>query len=135
MASPLQSKPSKTLLLSLLNLLADFDGQISDAAANILQILKHRSDPLPPLYADVFGLPFSSTCAELVDRIHALTEDQVKVASYAFQIFRSYEQLLRVNTATVAPEQQAAYESQLSRIRVVVARTRSALAEALSDNP
>jgi hypothetical protein len=135
MSSPLQSKPSKTLLLALLNSLADFDGQISDHAVNLLEALRHRSDIIPPLYADVFGLPFASNCAALVDRIESLTEEQVMIASYAFQIFRSYEQLLRASTATVDPEQQSAYESQISRIRIVVARTRSALAEALSDRP
>lgn len=134
MPSPLSAKSSNFLLLSLLNSLADFDGQISTHAAVLLNALRHRCDPLPPLYADVFGLPFSTTCADLVERIECLTEDQVMIASYAFQIFRSYEQLLKVNTADVAPEQKAAYESQLERIRIVVARTRSALAEALGDH-
>ncbi|GAB4384312.1 MAG: hypothetical protein Kow00121_47630 [Elainellaceae cyanobacterium] len=131
MPSSIQDKHSNSLLLSLLNLLADFDGQVSEAAVEILNVLKHRYDPIPPLYADVLRLPFSSTCADLVERVETLSQDQLAIASYAFQIFRSYEQLLKVNTANVAPAQKVAYESQLERIRLVVARTRAALTEAI----
>lgn len=131
MPSPLSGKHSNSLLLSLLNLLADFDGQVSSEAIVLLDELRYRSDFIPPLYADVFGLPASSTCADLVDRVESLAQEQVAIASYAFQIFRSYEQLLKVKTEDVAPEQKAAYESQMDRMRLVVARTRSALAEAI----
>lgn len=134
MPSPLSTKSSNFLLLSLLNSLSDFDGQISEHATALLNALRHRTDTVSPLYADVFRLPFSATCADLVQRIESLTEDQIMIASDAFQIFRSYEQLLKVNTADVAPEQKVAYESQLERIRIVVARTRSALAEAMGDH-
>lgn len=133
MPSSIQNKHSNSLLLSLLNSLADFDGYISAEALVILDELKTRSDLVPPLYADVFRLPSSSTCADLADRVQSLDQQQVAIASYAFQIFRHYEQLLKVNTANVAPEQKAAYESQLERIRGVVARTRSALAEAIGE--
>lgn len=131
MPAPIQNKHSNSLLLSLLNLLADFDGQVSPEATRLLNELRTRTDPVPPLYADVLGLSAPTTCADLVNRLEVLTQEQVAIASYAFQIFRSYEQLLKVNTADVAPEQKAAYESQLERMRLVVARTRSALAEAL----
>jgi len=131
MPSPLSGKHSNSLLISLLNLLADFDGEVPSEAVVLLDELRDRSDAILPLYADVFGLPTSSTCADLVDRIESLTQEQVAIASYAFQIFRSYEQLLKVKTEDVAPEQKAAYESQMDRMRLVVARTRSALAEAI----
>jgi hypothetical protein len=134
MPSPLSTKSTNFLLLSLLNSLSDFDGHISEHAAAILSVLRHRPDSISPLYADVFRLPFSATCTDLVERIESLTQDQVMIASDAFQIFRSYEQLLKVNTTDVAPEQKVAYESQLERIRIVVARTRSALAEAMGDH-
>ncbi|WAL60744.1 hypothetical protein [Thermocoleostomius sinensis] len=130
----ISEKHSNSLLLCLFNLLADFDGQISPAAIPILAELRTRSDALPPLYADVLGLPFSATCAELVDRIESLTQEQIAIASYAFQIFRSYEQLLKVKSGTMASEQKAAYESQLERVRLVIVRTRAALVEALHQN-
>ena len=133
MSSSIREKHSNSLLLLLLNSLADFDGQISEDAALILQELSHRTDRIPPLYADVFGLPASATCADLVQRTYAFSEHQLAVASYAFQIFRSYEQMLRVNKADSAPEQKAAYESQLDRIRLVVARTRAVLVEVIGE--
>lgn len=131
MPSPIQDKHTSALLLSLLNSLADFDGQVSSEVVELLDELRTRPDSIPPLYADVLGLPASSTCADLVDRLESLAQEQVAIASYAFQIFHSYEQLLRVKTENVAPEQKTAYESQLERMRLVVARTRSALAEAI----
>jgi hypothetical protein len=127
----LRQKPSKVLLLALLNSLADFDGEISEAATRLLAELKTRSHKLPPLYADVFALPHSATCADLVDRILSLSQEQVAIASYAFQIFRYYEQILRANPGDASPQQKAAYESQIERIRLSVARTKAALAEAL----
>lgn len=130
MASPLEAKRSNWLLLKLLNLLADFDGEISAEAAKLLNELRTRADTIPPLYADVFGLPALATCADLVNRVESFSEQQVAVASYAFQIFHSYEQMLRVNT-DVAPEQKAAYESQLERLRLSVTRTKAALMEAI----
>jgi hypothetical protein len=123
---------SSKLLLKLLNLLADFDGEISAGAAAILNQLGYRAEPIPPLYADVFGLPAAATCADLVNRIETLSPEQRAVASYAFQIFHSYEQMLRVQTAQ-SPEQQAANESQLEQVRLRVARTRQVLAEVLGD--
>jgi electron transfer flavoprotein alpha subunit len=134
MPSSISDKHSNSLLLSLFNFLADFDGQISPEATAILKELKNRPDSLPPLYADVLGLPFTATCTELVSRIESLTQEQVAIASYAFQIFRSYEQLLKVRSETMASEQKAAYESQLERVRLVVARTRAAWAEAMSQD-
>lgn len=131
MPSSIQDRHSNALLLSLFNLLADFDGQVSPVAIELLDVLRTRLDSIPPLYADVVGLPAASTCADLADRLESMEQEQVAVSSYAFQIFRSYEQLLRVNTTDVAPEQKAAYESQLDRMRLVVARTRSTLAETL----
>jgi hypothetical protein len=134
MSSSIHEKHSNSLLLLLLNSLADFDGQISEDAALILQELACRYDRIPPLYADVFGLPATATCTDLVQRIYTFSEHQIAVASYAFQIFRSYEQMLRANKTDVAPEQRAAYESQLDRIRTVVARTRATLLEAIGEN-
>jgi ABC-type phosphate transport system auxiliary subunit len=125
-------KHANALLLLLLNSLADFDGHVSEDAARLLDELRERSEVIPPLYADVFRLPIVATCADLVNRIESLSQQQVAIASYAFQIFRSYEQMLRVNT-NVTSQQQAAYESQLERIRSLVVKTRSALHEALSD--
>lgn len=127
----LKQKHSKTLLLALLNSLADFDGELSEAAIELLDELKTRSHVLPPLYADVFALPDSATCADLVDRITSLSQEQVAIASYAFQIFRYYEQILRASPGEGSPQQKAAYESQVERIRVSVARTKAALAESL----
>lgn len=127
----MKQKPTKTLLLALLNSLADFDGELSEKAIELLGELKTRSDRIPPLYADVFVLPGSATCVDLVDRIGALSQEQVAVASYAFQIFRFYEQILRASTAETSPEQRAAYESQIERIRLSVARTKVALAESM----
>lgn len=121
-------------LLKLLNFLADFDGEISAGAASILNQLRNRTEVIPPLYADVFGLPEAATCAELVNRVEILSSEQRAVASYAFQIFRFYEQLLRVRTAE-SPEQQAAYESQLEQVRLKVARTRRLLAETMGGHP
>lgn len=121
-------------LLKLLNFLTDFDGEISADAAAILQELRHRTDPIPPLYADVFGLSETATCAELVDRIEVFSPEQRAVASYAFQIFHSYEQMLRVRPPT-SPAQQAAYEAQLEQVRLRVAKTKLVLAEALGKTP
>jgi hypothetical protein len=134
MAPSLHRKSSHSLLLMLLNVLADFDGEISAEAAKIIDALRHRTETVPPLYADVFGLSASATCADLVKQIEALSQQQVAIASYAFQIFRSYEQLLKANTTEVSPRQQAAYESQLERVRLLVRRTRVALAEAIGTN-
>ena len=127
----MQQKRSKSLLLALLNSLADFDGEQSEEAIKLLAELKTRSHRLPPLYADVFVLPHSATCADLVDRIASLSQEQVAIASYAFQIFRFYEQILRANPGDSSPQQKAAYESQIERIRLSVARTKVALAESL----
>jgi hypothetical protein len=127
----MQQKRSKSLLLALLNSLADFDGEQSEEAIKLLNELKTRSHRLPPLYADVFVLPPSATCADLVDRIASLSQEQVAIASYAFQIFRFYEQILRANPGDSSPQQKAAYESQIERIRLSVARTKVALAESL----
>jgi hypothetical protein len=115
----------------LLNSLADFDGEQSEKTLALLNELKTRSHRLPPLYADVFVLPHSATCADLVDRILSLSQEQVATASYAFQIFRHYEQILRANPSDGSPQQKAAYESQIERIRLSVARTKAALAESL----
>jgi len=117
-------------LLKLLHLLADFDGEISTEAANLLNQLRHRTDPIPPLYGDVFGLPPTTNCSNLVNRIEALTPSQNAVASYAFTIFRSYEQMLRVQCPKT-PEQQAAYASQLEQVRIQVAKTKLLLAETI----
>ncbi len=130
----MKRKRSKFLLLALLNSLADFDGEISEAARELLAELQHRSDVLPPLYADVFLLPNSATCADLVTRIRSLSQEQVAIASYAFQIFRFYEQILRANPGDGSPQQKAAYESQIERIRLSVARTKAALVESLGEN-
>jgi hypothetical protein len=126
-----RSKQDRTLH-KLLNLLADYDGEISDQAAILLGELRHRPEIVPPLYSDVFGLPIEATCADLVNQIEALSSAQTAVASYAFQIFHSYEQMLNVRTAT-APEQQAAYASQLEQIRSQVAKTKLILAEAIGN--
>ncbi len=130
----MKRKRSKFLLLALLNFLADFDGEISEDARELLAELQYRSDVLPPLYADVFLLPGSATCADLVTRIRSLSQEQVAIASYAFQIFRFYEQILRANPGDGSPQQKAAYESQIERIRLSVARTKTALAESLGEN-
>lgn len=122
------------MLVALLNSLADFDGQISDQAASLLDDLRLRSSPIPPLYADVFGLPASATCSDLVRRVESLSQEQVAVASYAFQIFRSYEQLLSVDTTNMLPEQQAASESQLERVRRLVLRAKAAIAESIESH-
>jgi hypothetical protein len=129
----LKQKRSKFLLLALLNSLADFDGELSKEAIVLLEELKTRSHPIPPLYADVFALPHSATCADLVDRVRSLSQEQVAIASYAFQIFRYYEQILRANPGDTSPEQKAAYESQIERVRLSVARTKTALAESLGE--
>lgn len=131
----LKQKRSKFLLLDLLNSLADFDGELSEVAIARLDALQQRSDRIPPLYADVFLLPYTATCADLVDRIKSLSQEQVAIASYAFQIFRFYEQMLRVNTTDTSPQQKAAYESQMERIRLSVARTKAALVESLGQRP
>lgn len=127
----LKKKHARSLLLRLLNLLADFDGQICREAVPILEELRQRSDVIPPLYADVFGLPLSATCQQLVYRIETLSQQQVAVASYGFQIFRTYEQLLKVDTTQMAPKQQVVQELQLERMRSLVARTRLAIEEAI----
>jgi hypothetical protein len=128
----MKQKRSKFLLLALLNSLADFDGELSEEALSLLKELKTRSHPLPPLYADVFLLPPAATCADLVERIMTLSQEQVAIASYAFQIFRYYEQILRAHPTNGSPQQKAAYESQIERVRLSVARTRAALAESFS---
>jgi hypothetical protein len=127
----LKQKRSKFLLLALLNSLADFDGELSEEAVGLLDELKTRSHTIPPLYADVFVLPHSATCVDLVDRILSLSQEQVAIASYAFQIFRYYEQILRANPGDGSPQHKAAYESQIERIRLSVARTKAVLAESL----
>jgi len=127
----LKQKRSKFLLLALLNSLADFDGELSEEVVGLLEDLKTRSHRLPPLYADVFALPHSATCADLVSRVVSLSQEQIAIASYAFQIFRYYEQILRANPGDGSPQQKAAYESQVERIRLSVARTKTALAEAM----
>ncbi|WP_088893222.1 hypothetical protein [Leptolyngbya ohadii] len=127
----MKQKRTKFLLLALLNSLADYDGALSEEAVKLLEELKTRSHRLPPLYADVFLLPYSATCADLVDRIRSLSQEQIAVASYAFQIFRYYEQILRASPIDSSPQQKAAYEAQVERVRISVARTRAALAEAL----
>ncbi|WP_146141004.1 hypothetical protein [Stenomitos frigidus] len=127
----MKQKRSKSLLLALLNSLADFDGALSEDAIELLDELKTRSHIFPPLYADVFALPHSATCVDLVDRITSLSQEQVATASYAFQIFRYYEQILRANPVDSSPQQKVAYESQVERVRVSVARTKAALDESL----
>ncbi len=121
------------MLSALLNSLADFDGELSDEARTLLEELKQRSDRVLPLYADVFLLPYSATCADLVERITSLSQEQVAIASYAFQTFRYYEQILKVNVTETSPQQRAAYESQIARIRLSVARTKAVLAESLGE--
>jgi hypothetical protein len=130
----LKKKNSKALLLALLDSLADFDGQLSKNAIALLQELQQRFDPIPPLYADVFGLPASATCADLAKRVTSLSQQQVAIASYAFQIFRSYEHMLRVDTTTMAPKQKAAYDSQMERIRLLISRSRTAIAESIGSS-
>ena len=127
----MKPKRSKFLLVALLNSLADFDGELSEEAIGLLDELAKRSDIVPPLYADVFVLPSSATCAALVERIRSLSQEQVAIASYAFQIFRYYEQILRANPGDASPQQKAAYESQIERVRLSVARSKTALAESL----
>jgi len=122
---------SSHLLLTLMNSLADFDGELSEEALALLEKLKTRSHNVPPLYADVFSLPHAATCADLVSRIMALSQEQIAIASYAFQIFRYYEQILRASPRGESLQQKAAYESQVERIRLSVARTKVALAEAV----
>jgi len=131
----LKKKHTNALLLALLNSLADFDGQVPPEALGILDELQQRSDPLPPLYADVFGLFPSATCADLVQHIDSLPQDQVAIASYAFHIFRSYEQMLKIDTTQMAPEQKAACESQMERIRFLVNRAKSAMVEVSENKP
>ncbi len=121
------------MLSALLNSLADFDGELSEEALKLLGELKKRSDRVLPLYADVFVLPHSATCADLVDRITSLSQEQIAISSYAFQTFRFYEQILKVNIAETSPRQRAAYESQIGRIRLSVARTKAVLAESLGE--
>lgn len=121
-------------LLKLLHLLADFDGEISADAAMLLNQLRNRTDPVPPLYADVFGLSAAASCASLVSRVESLTPAQNAVASYAFTIFRSYEQMLGVRSSA-KPEQQAAYDAQLEQVRLQVAKTKLVLAEAIGKRP
>ncbi len=121
------------MLSALLNSLADFDGELSEEALQLLGELKQRSDRVLPLYADVFVLPYSATCADLVDRITSLSQEQIAISSYAFQTFRVYEQILKVNVLETSPRQRAAYESQIERIRLSVARTKAVLAESLGE--
>jgi hypothetical protein len=129
----LKQKRSKFLLSALLNFLANFDGELSEEALKLLSELRKRSDRVLPLYADVFVLPHSATCADLVDRITSLSQEQITISSYAFQTFRFYEQILKVNIAETSPRQRAAYESQIDRIRLSVARTKAVLAESLGE--
>lgn len=126
-----RKKSTKFLLLALLNSLSDFDGHLSEEAADLLHELKYRTSPLPALYADVFVLPYTATCADLVERVQSLSQEQIAIASYAFQIFRFYEQMLNASPTDASPQQQAAYESQMERIRLSVARTKVALAETM----
>lgn len=72
MPAPIQDKHANTLLLSLFNLLADFDGQVAPKVVKLLDELRTRPDFIPLLYASVLGLPALSTCADLVDRLEAL---------------------------------------------------------------
>lgn len=127
----MKQRKSNYLLLSLLNLLADFDGEISPQAIAVLDELKTCENPVPPLYADVFGLPGSAICADLVQRVKSLTSEQVALSSYAFQVFRSYEQMLRVDTTGMNPAQRAASEAQMAQVRLSVERAKSAIAEAI----
>lgn len=129
----MKQRKSNYLLLSLLNSLADFDGQILEEAVCILNDLRECSNPVPPLYTDVFGLPLSATCTDLVERVEILSEEQLAIASYAFQVFRSYEQMLRVDTTEMAPRQRAASEAQMQRVRLLIERTKSALVEAIGE--
>jgi hypothetical protein len=69
-----------------------------------------------------------------VQHIDALSQEQVAIASYAFQIFRSYEQMLKIDTTEMAPEQRAACESQMERIRSLVNRAKSAMTEAIEES-
>ena len=121
------------MLSALLNSLADFDGELSEEAIKLLGELKNRSDGVLPLYADVFVLPHSAICADLVDRITSPSQEQIATASYAFQTFRFYEQILKANTTETSPRQKAAYESQIERIRLSVARTKAVLVESLEE--
>jgi len=127
----LNQKHSNALLLALMNSLADFDGQLTAPAPALLAELQSRADRLPPLYTDVFMLSSEATCADLVDRVGTLSQDQLAIASYAFQIFRFYEQILRAQPENSSPQQQAAYEAQLERVRLSVMRTRATLAETI----
>jgi hypothetical protein len=131
----LTQKSSKSLLVSLLNILSDYDGEVPDDAQPLLDALRERSDTIPPLYADVFVLSPAATCATLVTRIETLTQEQVAIASYAFQIFRFYEQILKANPGDASPQQKAAYDSQIERVRLSVARTKVALAGSLGERP
>lgn len=127
----LKQKHSNALLLALMNSLADFDGQLAAPARALLAELQSRTDRLPPLYTDVFLLPQEATCVALVDRVQSLSQEQLAIASYAFQIFRYYEQILRAHPENSSPRQQAAYEAQLERVRQSVSRTRVTLAETI----
>ncbi len=126
----MSSGQNSKLLLKLLNFLTDFDGEISGDAATLLDQLRDRSDPVPPLYTDVFGLSEAATCADLVSQIESFSPEQRAIASYAFHIFYSYEQMLRVRMPA-SPAQQAAYQAQLEQVRLRVARTKLVLAETI----
>ncbi len=131
LADKMQKKHFRSLLLLLLNSLADFDGQICEDVVPALNELRQRTDILPPLYADVFGLPTSANCVDLVNRLETLSQQQIAVASYAFQIFRNYEHLLKADSTAMAPKQRSVYEAQLERMRGLVARTRSLVTETI----
>jgi len=127
----LKQRRSNFLLLSLLNLLADFDGEIAQETTEILEQLKNCDNSVPPLFADVFGLLESATCAQLVECVMSRSPEQLANSSYAFQVFRSYEQMLRVDTTGMNLRQRAASEAQMEQVRLSVERARSALQEAI----
>ena len=129
----MKRRRSNFLLLSLLNLLADFDGEIVPEAIDILEQLRDCDNEVPPLFADVFGLRGSVTCAQLVECVMSRSSEQRAISSYAFQVFRSYEQMLRVDTTGMNLRQRAASEAQMEQVRLSVERARSALQEAIGE--
>jgi hypothetical protein len=60
-------------------------------------------------------------------------KQQIAIASYAFQVFHYYEQILSADPGNGSSQQKAAYKSQMERVRLSVARTKAALAESLAD--
>ena len=129
----MKRRRSNFLLLSLLNLLADFDGEIVPEAIEILKQLRTCDNQVLPLFADVFGLSESATCAQLVECVTSRSPEQRAISSYAFQVFRSYEQMLRVDTTGMNLKQRAASEAQMEQVRLSVERARSALQEAIGE--